>query len=93
VDFIDRVDRSVLEGNPPIAESDQFAIYALGDEAYLLVQRHAAMPWTGLRVSGDGLFRVAALFADATRHLYRDVASQLSPVRHKNGIRRPGETA
>ena len=85
MDFIERIDPATLSGKTPIAESDQFAIFALGAETYLLVQRHASVPWAGLRVSGDGLFRVAALFADATRHLYRDVAGQLSPFRRNGG--------
>ncbi len=32
-----------------------------------------------LRLSGDGLFRISALLNDAMRHLYREVASRLSP--------------
>jgi hypothetical protein len=32
-----------------------------------------------LRLSGDGLFRVSSLLGEATRHLYREVASRLSP--------------
>jgi hypothetical protein len=73
------VDKASLDGAVPIAESDQFALYAVGDQTYLLVQRHEGTQWTGLRISGDGVFRVASLFADATRHMYRDVASRLSP--------------
>ena len=34
-----------------------------------------------LRISGDGLFRISALLNDAMRHLYREVASRLSPNR------------
>jgi hypothetical protein len=62
-----------------IAESDLFAIYAVGSQTYLLVQRHKGTPWMALRLSGDGLFRISALLGDATRHLYRDMASHLSP--------------
>jgi hypothetical protein len=79
MDFVENVDRHALESMTPIAESDQFAIYAVGDDTYLLVQRHAAVPWTALRLSGDGIFRVGMLVSEAMRHIYRSVASQLSP--------------
>jgi hypothetical protein len=80
VNFIEQVDRSALESRTPIAQSDQFAIYAVGADTYLLVQRHQAMPWTGVEFSGDGVFRVGSLLVNAMRHLYRDVASNLSPI-------------
>jgi hypothetical protein len=73
------IDRTSLAGSSPIAESDQLALYAVGDQTYLLVQRHEGTQWTALRISGDGVFRVASLLADATRHMYKDVASRLSP--------------
>ncbi len=79
MDFLDSLDRSAIDGLEPIAESDQFAIYAVGSDTYLLVQRHGSTPWTALRLSGDGMFRVGSLLMDAMRHLYRDVASNLSP--------------
>lgn len=79
MDFLDHVDRAAIDGREPIAESDQFAIYAIGSDTYLLVQRHGSTPWTALRLSGDGVFRVGTLMIDAMRHLYRDVASNLSP--------------
>jgi hypothetical protein len=79
MDFIEAIDRSALKDLQPIAESDLFAIYPVGDQTYLLVQRHQGTPWMGLRLSGDGLFRVSSLLCDATRHLYREVASRLSP--------------
>lgn len=79
MDFIQGVDQSVLVGKTPIAESDQFAVYAIGDGTYLLLQRHAGTPWTALRLSGDGVFRIGSLITEAMRHLYRDLASQLSP--------------
>lgn len=79
MDFIERVEPSDIVGKTPISESDQFAIYAIGDGTYLLVQRHAGTPWTALRLSGDGVFRVGSLITEAMRHLYRDLASQLSP--------------
>jgi hypothetical protein len=73
------VDKSSLTGKVPVGESDQLALYAIGDQTYLLVQRHEGTQWTALRISGDGVFRVASLLADATRHMYKDVASRLSP--------------
>jgi len=79
VDFIEQIDPSAVEGLEKIAESDQFAIYAVGAQTYLLVQRHEGTPWMALRLSGDGLFRISSLFGDAMRHLYRDVSSRLSP--------------
>jgi len=78
VDFT-HIDKSSLAGKNPLGESEQFALYAVGDQTYLLVQRHEGTDWTALRVSGDGVFRIAALMTEATRHLYRDVAAQLSP--------------
>lgn len=77
--FTELVDQSALEDMELIAESDLFAIYAVGSQTYLLVQRHQGTPWMALRISGDGLFRISALLNDAMRHLYRNVASRLSP--------------
>lgn len=77
--FNEHIDQASVEGLEPIAESDSFAIYALGNQTYLLVQRHQGTPWMGLRISGDGLFRISALLNDAMRHLYRELASRLSP--------------
>ena len=79
MDFLNSVDRAAIDGLEPLAESDQFAIYAVGSDTYLLVQRHGSTPWTALRLSGDGIFRVGSLLTDAMRHLYRDVASNVSP--------------
>jgi hypothetical protein len=79
MDFIEHLDQSTVEGLELIAESNQFAIYAVGSQTYLLVQRHEGTPWMALRLSGDGLFRISALLNDTMRHLYRDLASQLSP--------------
>ena len=75
MDFIEKIDPASVGPLTPIAESDQFAIYAQENDAYILVQRHAATPWTAVRFSGDGLFRVGELMVSAMRHLYRDVAS------------------
>ncbi|MBV8371127.1 MAG: hypothetical protein JO036_19605 [Candidatus Eremiobacteraeota bacterium] len=80
MNFIEQVDKGALESRTPIAESDGFAIYAVGADTYLLVQRHQAMPWTAVQLSGDGVFRVGSLLVNAMRHLYRDVASNLSPM-------------
>ncbi|MGC1381606.1 MAG: hypothetical protein WA814_11365 [Candidatus Baltobacteraceae bacterium] len=77
--FNEQIDESTLNGLEQIAESDQFAIYAVGNQTYLLVQRHQGTPWMALRLSGDGLFRISALLSDAMRHLYREVSSRLSP--------------
>jgi hypothetical protein len=77
--FNERIDQSTVEGLELVAELDLFAIYALGSQTYLLVQRHQGTPWMALRVSGDGLFRISALLNDAMRHLYRSLASRLSP--------------
>ena len=66
-------------GLPKIAESEQFAMYSVGEQTYLLVQRHEGTPWMALRLSGDALFRISSLLGDAMRHLYRDVSSRLSP--------------
>jgi len=79
MDFIERIDPGTVANLTPVAESDQFAMYAVGDETYMLVQRHAGTPWMAVRFSGDGVFRVGSLMVDAMRHLYRDLASQLSP--------------
>ncbi|HZO94381.1 MAG TPA: hypothetical protein VFB22_11530 [Candidatus Baltobacteraceae bacterium] len=81
MDFVNEIDPAELAKNACVAESDQFAIYALGNDTYLLVQRHAGSPWSGLRLSGDGIFRAGSLLVDAMRHLYRDVARDLSPDR------------
>jgi hypothetical protein len=80
VNFNQQVDPSQFAGKEPVAESDQFAIYAVGGDTYVLVQRHNGVPWTALSLSGDGIFRVGSLLIDAMRHLYRDVASNLSPI-------------
>jgi hypothetical protein len=79
MDFIEKIDPSVVEAMELVAESDQFAIYAAGADTYVLVQRHGGTPWSAVRISGDGIFRVGSLMIDAMRHLYRDVASNLSP--------------
>lgn len=77
--LIDNLNQADLAGKIPLAESDQFAIYAIGEDTYMLVQRHAGTPWEGVTFSGDALFRVGSLIVDAMRDVYRDVASHLSP--------------
>ncbi len=89
MDFIERIDQSTIEGLELIAESNQFAIYAVGSQTYLLVQRHEGTPWMALRLSGDGLFRISALLNDTMRHLYRDIAAQLSPDYLTEGHQQP----
>lgn len=71
------VNRTELEDAKCIAESGEFALYSRGRDSYLLVQRHQGTPWAGISVSGDGVFRIGALFVDAMRHLYRDIASDV----------------
>lgn len=75
------VDKSSLDTSKLVAESGEFCVYDLGSDTYALVHRHPSVDWQGFTVSGDGLFRVAELVAKATRMLYRDVASELSPKR------------
>lgn len=79
MEFVERVDPASLSGLRAIAESDQFCVYPVGGDTYLIVQRHEGTPWTALRISGDALFRVGSLIVDAMRHLYRDLAADLSP--------------
>lgn len=43
MDFIEHIDQSTVEGLEQIAEFDLFAIYAVGSQTYLLVQRHKGM--------------------------------------------------
>jgi hypothetical protein len=81
LDFVSQIDPSELAAKEIVAESDQFAVYAVGNDTYMIVQRHGGSPWTGVRLSGDGIFRVGGLIVDAMRHLYRDVARDLSPDR------------
>jgi hypothetical protein len=64
-----------------IAESNEYAIYGVGNDTYALVHRHEGVEWQAITISGDGLFRVQELLAQATRTLYRDVAADLSKQR------------
>jgi hypothetical protein len=76
-----RVDRAELEEARLVAESNEFAIYDIGNDSYTLVHRHEGVDWQGITISGDGLFRVGELIARAMRSLYRDVAAELSRAR------------
>jgi hypothetical protein len=76
------IDSKALEHAALIAESSEFAIFDVGNDTYALVHRHAAVEWQAITISGDGLFRVLEMLAQATRTLYRDVASDLSKSRH-----------
>jgi len=76
------IDAGALENAPLIAESNEFAIFDLGNDTYALVHRHAAVEWQAITISGDGIFRVLGLLAQATRTLYRDIASDLSKKQH-----------
>jgi len=75
------IDAQALENAPLVAESSEFAIFDVGRDTYALVHRHASVEWQAITISGDGLFRVLEILAQATRTLYRDVASDLSKER------------
>ncbi|HET9343953.1 MAG TPA: hypothetical protein VFO25_13680 [Candidatus Eremiobacteraceae bacterium] len=87
MDFIEQIEPSAVEDLEKIAESEQFAVYAVGAQTYLLVQRHESTPWMALRLSGDGLFRISSLLGDAMRHRYRSVSSRLSPSHAPEGLK------
>jgi hypothetical protein len=76
--LVTAIEASNLEGAKLIAESNELAIYDVGNDTYTLVHRHAAVEWQAVTISGDGIFRVLELLAKATRTLYRDVASDVS---------------
>ncbi|HVA38018.1 MAG TPA: hypothetical protein VNJ51_10445 [Candidatus Dormibacteraeota bacterium] len=75
------IDRATLERAKPLAESNEFAIYQLENDTYSLVHRHAGVEWQAITLSGDGIFRVSELLAQAGRALYRDLAGDLSKAR------------
>lgn len=81
--LVERIDRAALERSRLVAQSNEFAIYDVGNDTYTLVHRHESVDWQGITISGDGLFRIAELLAGATRALYRDVAAELSKERNK----------
>lgn len=77
--LVAHIDAEILKNATLVADSNEFAIYAIGNDTYALVHRHEAVDWQAITISGDGLFRIAELLTKATRYLYRDVASELSP--------------
>jgi len=79
--LVTAIDAKALDNATLIAESNEFAIFDIGSDTYALVHRHAAVEWQAITISGDGLFRVLEILAQATRTLYRDVASDLSKRR------------
>jgi hypothetical protein len=79
--LVTTIDADALKDALLIAESNEFAIYDIGNDTYSLVHRHAGVEWQAITISGDGLFRVAEILAQATRALYRDVAADLSKQR------------
>jgi hypothetical protein len=81
--LVDSIDRASLASEKPLAESNEFAIYEAGNDAFTLVHRHEGVQWQGITISGDALFRIAELIAAATRSLYRDVAGDLSRSRNR----------
>jgi len=76
--LVTAIDAKGVENAALIAESNEFAIYDVGSDTYALVHRHAAVEWQAVTISGDGLFRVLELLAQATSTLYRDVAADVS---------------
>ncbi|MDQ2680223.1 MAG: hypothetical protein M3Y21_04255 [Candidatus Eremiobacteraeota bacterium] len=79
--LVETIDPETLMPEQLIAESNEFAIYDVGNDTYTLVHRHKAVAWQAITISGDGLFRVSELLIGATRALYRDVACDLSRQR------------
>ncbi|MGH7716802.1 MAG: hypothetical protein ACREML_12490, partial [Vulcanimicrobiaceae bacterium] len=75
---LNQVGPELLKGAKLVADSNEFAIYAMGNDAYALVHRHRAVEWQAITISGDGVFRITEMLAQATRSLYRDVAGDLS---------------
>ena len=81
--LISTIDESDLQNASLIAESNEFAVYAFGNDTYALVHRHEAVEWQAIAISGDGLFRVSELLVRAARELYRDVAADYSLSKRK----------
>ncbi|GAC1420898.1 MAG: hypothetical protein NVSMB64_29800 [Candidatus Velthaea sp.] len=76
--LVENIDSELLKNATLVADSNEFAIYAVGNDTYALVHRHQAVDWQAITISGDALFRIAELLTKATRSLYRDVAGDLS---------------
>jgi hypothetical protein len=85
MELLANIERERFEGALCLAESNEFAVYALENDTYALVHRHQGVPWQGVTLSGDGLFRANELLATAARMLYRDIASELSVRRQTLG--------
>jgi hypothetical protein len=83
VKLVNAITAETLEGAALVAESSEFAIYDVGSDTYALVHRHASVEWQAITISGDGIFRVLEILAQATRVLYRNVASDLSKQHHR----------
>jgi hypothetical protein len=80
--LVNTITPEALEQAALVAESSEFAIYDVGNETYALVHRHASVEWQAITISGDGIFRVVEILAQAARVLYRNVASDLSKQQH-----------
>ncbi len=76
--LVSNIDSTLLKDAQLVAESSEFAIYAIGNDTYALVHRHQSVDWQAITISGDGLFRITEMLTKATRSLYRDVAGDLS---------------
>lgn len=76
--LVANIDSELLKDAKLVADSNEFAIYAIGNDTYALVHRHQGVDWQAITISGDGLFRIAEMLTKATRSLYRDVAGDLS---------------
>jgi len=83
--LLTKLDRDSLADAKCLAESNEFAVFALGDDTYALVHRHEGTDWEAITISGDGVFRVGELLTDVMRHLYRDMAKALSESKHPAG--------
>ena len=76
--LVTNIDSELLKDAKLVADSNEFAIYAVGNDTYALVHRHQSVDWQAITISGDGLFRITEMLTKATRSLYRDVAGDLS---------------
>ncbi len=81
--LIAAINETDLENARLIAESNEFAVYDIGNDTYALVHRHESVEWQAIAISGDGLFRVSELLVRAGRELYRDVAADFSLRKRK----------
>jgi hypothetical protein len=81
--LIAAIDEADLENARLIAESNEFAVFDIGNDTYALVHRHESVEWQAIAISGDGIFRVSELLVRASRELYRDVAADFSLRKRK----------